>query len=202
MDLSKLPHWLRAPIAAIAAAGGIGIFAIAFLDSTFLPLPSISDFLLIEFSIQYPARMPYYALMSVLGSLAGCFVLYYIAHKGGEIYFRKHAGARADRIRGWVSRNGFLTIVIGSLAPPPTPFKIIVFGAGAFEMPVSKFVLALALARAIRFFGEGFLAMKYGNQANDFIAAHKIATSLGALGIVLAIYFVVRIVSGPAKSEA
>jgi membrane protein YqaA with SNARE-associated domain len=194
-----LPHWLQGPVAAIAAAGGPGLFLIAFLDSTVLPLPSASDLLMIEFSIHYPARMPYYAMMTVLGSLAGCLTLYYVARKGGELYFNKHAGPRADRIRRWVANNGFLTMTIGSLAPPPTPFKLIVLAAGALEMPVGKFALALLLARSIRFFGEGYLAMRYGNQATAYIEAHKIAMGFAALGIILLIYLISRIASRPAK---
>jgi membrane protein YqaA with SNARE-associated domain len=199
MNSIKLPHWLQGPVTAIAAAGGPGLFLIAFLDSTVLPLPSASDVLLIEFSIHYPARMLYYAMMTVLGSLAGCLTLYYVARKGGELYFNKHAGPRADRIRRWVANNGFLTMTIGSLAPPPTPFKLIVLAAGALEMPVGKFALALLLARSIRFFGEGYLAMRYGNQASNYVAAHKLAMSLAALGIILLVYLISRIASRPSK---
>jgi membrane protein YqaA with SNARE-associated domain len=199
MNSIKLPHWLQGPVTAIAAAGGPGLFLIALLDSTFLPLPSVSDVLMIEFSIHYPARMPYYAIMSTFGSLAGCLILYFLARKGGELYFRKHAGARADRIRGWVANNGFLTMTIGALAPPPTPFKLIVLAAGALDMPLSKFAFALLFARAIRFFGEGYLAIRYGDQASTYLMAHKIAASCVVLGLVLAVYIIGRLAGGPAK---
>jgi membrane protein YqaA with SNARE-associated domain len=197
-----LPHWLQVLIAAVAAAGGPGLFVIAFLDSTVLPLPSVSDFLMIGFSINNPARMPYYAMMSTLGSLAGCMVLYYVARKGGEVFFRKRAGPRADRIRRWVANNGFLTMTIGSLTPPPTPFKLIVLAAGALEMPVSKFAFAVLFARAIRFLGIGYLAIRYGNQASAYLMAHKLATGLVALGIVLAVYVIGRIAARPAKTAS
>jgi membrane protein YqaA with SNARE-associated domain len=56
-----LPHWLQA---ITAAAGGPGLFLIAFLDSSVLTFPIVNDLLLIDLSIQFPARMPYYAAMA------------------------------------------------------------------------------------------------------------------------------------------
>ena len=89
-----LPHWLQA---IVASAGGLGLFLIAFLDSSVLTFPVINDLLLIDLSIRYPARMPYYAAMATLGSVAGCLLLYYLARKGGEAMFHKHAGPRARK---------------------------------------------------------------------------------------------------------
>src|SRR6266849_6189841 len=93
-----LPHWLQA---IVASTGGMGLFLIAFLDSSVLTFPVINDLLLIDLSIHFPARMPYYAGMATLGSVGGCLLLYFIARKGGEAMFRKNAGARAERIQAW-----------------------------------------------------------------------------------------------------
>ncbi len=35
---------------------------------------------------QHKAWMPYYAAMATLGSVAGCYVIYYLAEKGGEAF--------------------------------------------------------------------------------------------------------------------
>jgi membrane protein YqaA with SNARE-associated domain len=180
-----LPHWLQA---IVAATGGLGLFLIAFLDSSVLTFPVINDLLLIDLSIKYPARMPYYATMATLGSVAGCLLLYYLARKGGEAMFDKHAGTRADRIRAWIKRNGFVSILVTALLPPPTPFKVFVIAAGALEMPVGTFVLGLFAARAIRFFGEGFLAIKYGDQAGQFLLTHKLEVAGITVGAVLILY--------------
>ena len=55
--------------------GGVGLFIIALLDSSFLSFPQVNDILIIVLSTKYPARMPYYAGMTTIGSLAGCFML-------------------------------------------------------------------------------------------------------------------------------
>lgn len=180
-----LPHWLQA---LVASTGGLGLFLIAFLDSSVLTFPVINDLLLIDLSIHYPARMPYYAGMATLGSVGGCLLLYYLARKGGEAMFHKHAGPRARHIHAWINRNGFACILLTALLPPPTPFKVFVIAAGALEMPVRSFVLGLSLARGFRFFGEGFLAVKYGNQGTQFLLTHKLEVAGIALAVVLGLY--------------
>ena len=87
--------------------GAPGLFLISFLDSSVLTFPVINDLLLIELSIQRPARMPLYASMAALGSVLGCVLLFFIAEKGGEALFHKHAGKRAQAIHNWVVHNGF-----------------------------------------------------------------------------------------------
>jgi membrane protein YqaA with SNARE-associated domain len=188
-----LPHWLQA---IVASTGGLGLFLIAFLDSSFLTFPVINDLLLINLSIRYPARMPYYAAMATLGSIGGCVVLYYIARKGGEAMFHKHAGPRARHIHAWINRNGFVSILVTALLPPPTPFKVFVVAAGALEMPVLRFVLGLLAARAIRYFGEGFLAIRYGDEAGNFLLTHKLEVTGIVLLVVLTLYLVSRFAFG------
>jgi membrane protein YqaA with SNARE-associated domain len=202
MDMPQLklhlPHWLQV---VVASTGGLGLLLIAFLDSSVLTFPVINDLLLIDLSVRYPARMPYYAAMTTLGSVAGCLFLYYLARKGGEAMFHKHAGPRAQHIHAWINRNGFLSILVTALLPPPTPFKVFVIAAGALEMPVRTFVLGLLAARAIRFFGEGFLAVRYGDQAGQFLLTHKLEVAGITLGIVLCLYLLSLIAFRPRRAS-
>jgi membrane protein YqaA with SNARE-associated domain len=193
-----LPPWLQA---IVATAGGMGLFLIAFLDSSVLSFPIINDLLLIDLSVRNPARMPYYAAMATLGSVAGCLFLYYLARKGGEAMFHKHAGPRARHIHAWINRNGFLSILVTALLPPPTPFKIFVIAAGALEMPVQRFVLGLLAARAIRYFGEGYLAIRYGDQAGLFLLTHKLEVAGLVLGVVLCLYLLSLLAFRPPKES-
>lgn len=192
-----LPVWLQA---VVAAAGGPGLFLIAFLDSSVLTFPVINDLLLIDLSIRNPARMPYYAAMATIGSVTGCVFLYYLARKGGEAMFQRYAGPRAQKIHAWIERNGFVSILVTALLPPPNPFKVFVIAAGALEMPVRSFVIGLLLARGFRFFGEGFLAVKYGDQAGPFLVTHKLALAGFTVCVVLALYLVSRYTFRPAES--
>src|SRR5258708_33944462 len=71
------------------ALGGVGLLLSALIDSSFLPLPLVTDLLLMELSSRHPVRMPYYAAMSSIGSLTGCIWIYWLARKGGQAYYRK-----------------------------------------------------------------------------------------------------------------
>jgi membrane protein YqaA with SNARE-associated domain len=199
MGKYRLPHWLQA---AIAASGGMGLFLLSFLDSSFLPFPTINDLLLIDLCFEYPRRMPYYAAMATLGSVVGSLVLYFLARKGGEAAFRSQAGSRADKIRHWVERNGFVSMVIAALLPPPTPFKFFVLAAGAFDMPVGQFVLALVTARGLRFYGEGYLAVRYGDQAIRFLNDHEVSILAITVGLVLLFSLGLRLLFRRPEQEA
>ncbi len=195
----RLRSLLTSLVSLLAAAGGAGMFVVAFLDSVAVPLPSASDLLLIDLSVKNHLLMPYYALMTTIGSVAGCLLLFYMARKGGEAYFRKHGGARVEQLHRWVTKNGFLAMLIGGLAPPPTPFKGVVIAAGALEMPVRTFALALILGRLIRFFGEGYLAVHYGEQATHILVAHKLFVSLIAIAAIVVFYVAARLIMRPIK---
>ena len=181
---ANLPGWMQRFVSAL---GGSGLFAVSLLDSSVLSFPFVTDAMVIDLSVKRPALMIYYASMAVIGSLAGCVWLYYLAKKGGEAYFRKHAGIHAERTRRWVDQNAFATMFISSILPPPLPlFKIVVLAEGVFQVRFRTFALALLLGRGVRFFGEGLLAIHYGPAALDFLEAHRIAFAVGgAISLVV-----------------
>lgn len=192
-----LPGWKQKVVTLAGALGAPGLLLISFLDSSVLSFPIINDLLLIQLSIEHPARMPLYALMAATGSVLGCVLLYFIARKGGEAYFHKKAGPRARSIRHWVETNGFLGMLVAALLPPPTPFKIFVFAAGVFEVPLWSFASAIALARVIRYFGVGYLAIRYGDQALPYLSHHKLQVLVFAVLFVLISYLLSRLVLRP-----
>jgi len=190
----QLSGWKQKIVGFAGLLGAPGLFLISFLDSSFLTFPVINDLLLIELAIEHPLWMPLYATMAMIGSVLGCVLLYYIARKGGEAFYHKRAGERGKAIRHWVERNGFGGMLIAALLPPPTPFKVFVFAAGVFEVPAGSFTMAIALARAIRYFGIGYLAIKYGDQALPFLVRHKLPVALGVIVFALLSYAASRII--------
>ena len=190
----QLNTWKQRIVSFAGALGAPGLFLISFLDSSVLTFPVINDLLLIELSIEHPARMPLYALMAGTGSVLGCVLLYFIARKGGEAFFHRKAGERGAAIRHWVEENGFVGMLVAALLPPPTPFKIFVFAAGVFEVPLWSFASAVSLARAIRYFGIGYLAIRYGNNALPYLKDHKLEAAVVVVVFVLLSYTVSRVV--------
>src|SRR6202140_3226586 len=87
------------------ALGAPGLFLVAFLDSSFLSLPEVNDLLLIWMVTRHQGRIVFYAAGSTLGSIAGCFVLYYLGRKGGDSLVRRRFGhERVERALASVRR--------------------------------------------------------------------------------------------------
>ena len=191
---SILNQWKQKIVAFAGGLGAPGLFMISFLDSSVLTFPVVNDLLLIELSIHHPAKMPLYAGMAMLGSVLGCVLLFYIAEKGGEALFHKHAGDRAPAIRNWVIKNGFGGMLIAALLPPPTPFKVFVVAAGVFEVPLASFASAIALARLVRYFGIGYLAIRYGREAMPYLVHHKSTVTAFLILVALVSYLLSRVI--------
>ena len=179
-----------------SGVGGIGLFVVAALDSSFLSFPQVNDLLIIYLSTKSPQLMPYYAGMTTAGSILGCFVLYGFARGGGEMFLRKRfSTARVERGLALYQRHGLLAVVVPSLLPPPTPFKLFVLLAGAAKVSPWKFGAAVAIGRGIRYFGQGYLAVLYGEAAIALMRENGAAVGVGLAVAALAIgvtYYLVK----------
>jgi membrane protein YqaA with SNARE-associated domain len=189
MSLESISIWLRN---LLLPYGGFGLMVLAIGDSSFLSLPEVNDVLLMTFSIQQPAGMVKFALLTVLGSVIGCSLLYAVGRKGGETFLRRtFAHERLAKIQGWYQRHGILAIIVPSLLPPPTPFKIFVLSAGTFGISWPKFIIAVVIGRSLRYFSEGILAVVYGPAAIQFVQQNygKIGLALAVIIVVAAVIF-------------
>ena len=131
-----------------------------------------------------------YASLTTIGSIIGCSLLYTVGRKGGEALLRRRfTDERMLRIRTWYQKFGVLAVIIPSLLPPPTPFKIFVLSAGTFGISWPRFLTAVAIGRGIRYFSEGFLAVAYGPSAIEFVK-----NNFGTIGFVLAILIVASVI--------
>ena len=175
----------------LVALGPAGLFAVALLDSVFVPLPGGPDAVMILLSTQRPAWMPVYALSATVGSVLGCVILYHISRRAGRRALDKFSGPKQARVKGLLDRYDVLSVLVACLLPPPFPFKLFVVSAGVFRLNLWRFTAAIAFGRALRYFLEGFVVVEYGEQAKEVIARHTPAVGLGLAALVI-IFFVVR----------
>jgi membrane protein YqaA with SNARE-associated domain len=199
LNWTQATAWVKGTLPAL---GGVGVFLSAFLDSSFLPLPLVTDLIVIELSSQNPARMPYYAAMAAVGSLAGCIWIYALARKGGQAYYRNQQGHAPGRIRTWVQRYPLTSVLLPAIAPFPVPFKPFVIAQGVFQVPFIPFAIGTFFGRGTLFFIEGLLGVRYGNVARGFILRQKWASLgifLGLIAIVLLIRQLPRIRQSPSS---
>jgi membrane protein YqaA with SNARE-associated domain len=181
--MTRFVEWIQGFALAL---GGPGLFIIAFLDSSFLSFPEINDLLIIWLTTQHPERMPYYAALSTLGSISGCYALFLVSRKGGEAFLRKRFHERhVDRAMAVVKKHGILSVLVPSLLPPPAPFKIFVLAAGVARVSTRDFLIAVGIGRGTRYFGEGLLALWYGERAANFLKENARTTGAVAAIVVL-----------------
>jgi membrane protein YqaA with SNARE-associated domain len=167
--------------------GAPGLFIVAFLDSSFLPLPGITDVLLVVTVTRNPGVMLLYVAMAIVGSVAGCLVLHYLGRKGGEALVRKRfTGEKTERAMATLQRHGVIAVLVPCLLPPPAPFKIFVLLAGVVGISAVRTATAIAIGRGIRYAALGVLAVKYGERAMIFMRENGTAVSLVVVGVLVA----------------
>src|SRR5262245_9600678 len=175
--------WIQAFAVAI---GGPGLFIIAFLDSSFLSFPQVTDLLVVTSVLQHPHWMAYYAGMSTAGSILGCLAIYSVARKGGEALLRRRFHpAIVDRAQGVSQRYGVFALLVPSLLPPPAPFKLFVLLAGVSGLAPLRFALTIALGRGLRYFGIGLLTLWYGPQTLAFLESNGRTLAYWVAGAVV-----------------
>ena len=181
--MTRIVGWLEAFASSL---GGTGLYLVAFLDSSFLSLPEINDVLVVLMVTRDEELMLYFAAMATLGSIAGCLVLYVLGRKGGEAILRERlSGPRLEKAIGLFRRFGVLAIIVPALLPPPAPFKVFVLLSGVTRVPWPRFCGAVAVGRGVRYFGEGLLAVSYGDQAVELLRANGPLVSLVLAVVVL-----------------
>jgi membrane protein YqaA with SNARE-associated domain len=189
--LRKITNGLTSVKEFLVPFGAFGLFAIALLDSALIPLPGGPDAVMLLLSAQSPARMPLYALAATAGSVVGCVILYRISRRAGRRALDKFPQRKQARVKELVDRYDVLSVLVASVLPPPFPFKLFVITAGVFRLSLVRFAAAVAVGRAFRFFLEGFLAVRYGEQAKEVLARNYPAVGLGVAALVIVV-FVVR----------
>jgi membrane protein YqaA with SNARE-associated domain len=154
----------------VPSLGPLGLFVAAFLDSSFLSLFEVTDFLVVRVAAMDPRQAWWGVLSLTLGSVCGCSVLWWIGHRGGEALLAKRFGKqRADRARAAFERWDILVLAIPAILPPPVPFKIFVLAAGVFGCKFRRFAITVTLARAVRYSLWAVLGALYGREAGRLL---------------------------------
>src|SRR6185369_16562678 len=117
--------------------GAFGLFAVALLDSTFVPLPSSADALMLVLTTTYPSWMLLYAFMATAGSAIGCLILYLISRRAGARALNRFSERKQKRVRDWLERYDAIAVLVATLLPPPFPFKLFVVTAGVFRFSLT-----------------------------------------------------------------
>jgi membrane protein YqaA with SNARE-associated domain len=164
------------------------------LDSSLLSLPEVNDYLVVARCYTHPRAVFVFPMFAAIGSVLGCFLLYTILSRGGRaVLHRRFNPEHIQRVERAYARFGILALAVPALLPPPMPFKIFVATAGALQFPRRRFLLTILLARALRYYAEGTLAVFYGERVLRFSKDNGIviiSLVTGLLVVALAVYVV------------
>ena len=180
--------------ATLEPLGSWGVFAIAGIDSAFVGMPL--DPVVATYVHQNHSRFLLYVIMASAGSALGSVVLYWIGYKGGEVLLeRRMSKRRFEKIRRSFDQHPFWALMFPAMLPPPTPFKLFVLAAAAFEMNFGHFLLAIFAGRFIRFLILALLTIKFGPQVVSITASLVQEHLLGlllAIGVALGFWLLIR----------
>jgi membrane protein YqaA with SNARE-associated domain len=173
---------------------GPAMILIGALDSSLLSLPEINDYLVVARCFAHPKTVWLFPLFPAIGSVIGCLLLYTIMRRGGlAVLHRRFRLDRVQRVERAYARFGILALAVPALLPPPLPFKIFVATAGALQFSRKRFLLTILIARSLRYYTEGILAVFYGRRVLQFLQENGllIVAIVGSLCVVaLAVYLV------------
>jgi len=160
------PHGKHAVFMHLLLSMGIfGVFLISIVDSSFvpLPIPGITDIMIIVFAAQ-KANWLLLVLLATAGSALGGYFSYQVGHAGGLTFLEKHVPPRIfKRVCNWMQNNAILAVALPAILPPPMPLSAFVLAAGALNMSRKKFVTTFTLSRAARHSVAAWLGIHYGH---------------------------------------
>jgi membrane protein YqaA with SNARE-associated domain len=171
---------------------GPSMILIGALDSSLLSLPEVNDYLVVARCYTHPRAVFFFPMFAAIGSVIGCLLLYTILSRGGRaVLHRRFRLEHVERVERAYARFGILALAVPALLPPPMPFKIFVATAGALQFPRRRFLLTILLARSLRYYVEGTLAVFYGERVLRFSKDNGliiISIVAGLLLVALAVY--------------
>ena len=187
--LSTIARWLERYVLGLPLyLAAPSMIVIGALDSSLLSLPEINDYLVVGRCFKQPHAVFYFPLFAAIGSVLGCSLLYTIMRRGGQAVLRKRFSIESiKRVEKAYARFGFLAIAVPAILPPPLPFKVFVATAGTLEYPRWKFLVTVMVARSLRYYVEGVLAVFYGRRVLLFFRDNGVViiSIVATLGLIV-----------------
>jgi len=157
MHPSLLPHWLT-------HLGALGLFAVAVVDSSVipLPLPGSTDLLLL-WLVAHGGNPLLLTSIAISGSLLGGYTTWNVGRKGGEAALQRYVPARVLKlVVAWVQHHPVLAVFLPAALPPPIPLSPFVLASGALGVSRNRFLVVFGAARTLRYSLITWLGVAYG----------------------------------------
>ena len=163
--------------------------AIAFLESSFFPIPP--DLLLLPMTLSRPLKWIRLALIatffSVLGGIFGYFIGIFLWDTIGQTIIEfYHLENQFNLLEKNYNEEGALIVFIAGFSP--IPYKLITISSGVMHLDLITFILASLTSRGARFFILTGIIRIFGDTAKKFIDKYFSFVTF-ILGIIIIIVF-------------
>jgi membrane protein YqaA with SNARE-associated domain len=172
LSVALLISWGASLFAWVRRLGGLGLFIMGILDSSFLFLPFGNDMLLIALvsSNRDSSIWILYVIVSALGSVVGVLLVDLLMRRMGEEGLERFVKPdKVKRLKATMEKSAGRAIFLATILPPPFPFTAVVLTAAALQTPRKNIVTAVICGRLIRFTVEALLALYFGRQVLRFL---------------------------------
>jgi len=159
--------WTTTVLRYFLKLGGVGLFIMGILDSSFLFLPFGNDLLLILMVASNRDSLIWiaYVLMSAAGSVVGVLLVDLVMRKMGEEGLERFVRPeKIKRLKSKMEKKAGWAVFTATLIPPPFPFTAVVLTASALQTPRKNILLGVFAGRLLRFTGEALLALYFGRR--------------------------------------
>lgn len=146
--------------------GAFGLFFLAILDSS--PVPTLAGPDILTVIMVVTRRNPWYeyAAVATVGSIIGAYLTFRLARRAGRTYLESKFGkGRVPALLRLFDRWGTGALAASAAIPFPFPTSVFFAAAGASnDYEVGKFVIVVAIARAVRYTVLAAVADVYGRR--------------------------------------
>jgi membrane protein YqaA with SNARE-associated domain len=144
--------------------GPLGLFLVAVVDSSIIPLPIPgSTDLLLLLLVSHQGNPWLFAAAAIAGSIVGGYTTWHLGRRGGEAALHRWVSARLRaRIVAGVERHPVLAVFLPAVLPPPIPLSPFILASGALGVSRNRFLMVFATARILRYGLVAWLAVAYG----------------------------------------
>jgi len=174
-----------------------GLFALAFAESSFFPIPP--DVVLGPMAAAQPHKWARFAAITVAGSVLGAILGYAIGYFAAETLGKwilglfgltsafEHFRAHSASVMPWVILGQGLI---------PVPYKLVTIASGMLRISLLLLIGCSILTRSTRFFAVSYLFKRFGPQIGPVIEK-RIGLTLALIaalivGVLLALHFLVQ----------
>lgn len=169
--------------------GVAGLFAVAFIESSFFPIPP--DLLLIPLALLNPNLALFYAAVATIGSVLGALLGYYIGLKGGRPVMKKLFGEKkTQHVENYYRKYG--DWAIGIAAFTPIPYKVFTIASGVFRHSIRNLVIISIIGRGARFFLVAGIIALWGEQILALLSNYFEIATVGITAVAIAAYLLYK----------